>query len=250
MDSVHSARWRVFADISVDMERTAFTLLHESEHSWWYRGRAAIVRNILEKTLPKNHLSILDFGAGYGGMHDTLALYGTVSAYEPDAEACTSARARGYEAVYDSVDTAFARPYDIVALFDVLEHIEDDAGFLQRARGVLKEKGRLLITVPAMPFLWSAHDVTHHHFRRYSREELRTVLEDAGYAIERMSYWNMFLFPPALCARLLGKSGESSFHLPRPLDTFFFTLICIEAFFIRSFSLPFGVSLVALVRKK
>lgn len=232
------------------MERAAFTLLHESEVSWWYRGRALVVREALVRLRATRPLSLLDFGAGYGGMRSTLALRGTVSAYEPDAQARASVEARGYAAVYDSIDAAFQHCFDGIALFDVLEHLEDDRAFLQSARNALVERGSLLITVPALPFLWSAHDVEHHHFRRYTRRSLKSVLEKSGYEVEWISYWNMFLFLPAALARLLGRSGESSFHLPRALDALFYALIHLEVSLMHSIPLPFGVSLVALARKK
>jgi len=231
------------------MERAAFILLHESESSWWYRGRAVIVRGVLDQ-IRRDNLSIIDFGAGYGGMYDTLAAYGTVSAYEPDAESNTVAQEKGYVAVYDSAASALEHRHDVIALFDVLEHIEGDRAFLQNAQSALTEKGRLLITVPAMPFLWSAHDEKHHHFRRYTRRSLQKVLEENGYEVERISYWNMFLFFPAATARLLGRSGESSFNLPRVLDTLFYMLVRLESFLMRLVPLPFGVSLVAIARKK
>jgi SAM-dependent methyltransferase len=231
-----------------NMERVAFTLLHESERSWWYRGRAKVVESVTRAL--GSSLSILDFGAGYGGMERTLSVHGTVSAFEPDAEARMNAKNRAYASVYDSMEEALAHSYDALALFDVLEHIEDDSAFLRRAHDSLREKGKLVLTIPAMPFLWSAHDVAHHHYRRYTKQTLTKVLIDAGFSIEKVSYWNMFLFFPAALARLLGKSGESSFHLPPILDHLFYALIWIEALCIRYFSLPFGVSLVAIARKK
>lgn len=231
------------------MERAAFTLLHESERSWWYRGRAAVVRAVLS-ALPARPGSVLDFGAGYGGMHDTFARYGTVYAFEPDPEARAVAATRGYAAVFDAPETALSRPYGLIALCDVLEHMNDDRTFLLDAHRTLVPDGRLLITVPALSFLWSVHDEVHHHYRRYTARSLRAVLSESGYVVERMSYWNFFLFLPAAFARLLGKGGESSFRLPRVLDAFFFSLVRFEAFLLRFVPFPVGVSLVVLARKK
>ncbi len=227
------------------MERTAFTLLHEAERSWWYRGRAAVIRAALTRVrIPPGR--VLDFGAGYGGMHSTFAEYGEVEAFEPDEIARANAKERGYKRVYDTVTAALQNRYDLIALCDVLEHIKDDAEFLRDARAALTEEGKLLLTVPAMPFLWSAHDVNHHHYRRYSRKALHKVLRENGFRVCYMSFWNMFLFPPAAFARLTNRGGESSLRLPSGIDALFYTLVHIEAFFIRFISLPFGVSLVVL----
>jgi SAM-dependent methyltransferase len=232
------------------MERTAFTLLHESERSWWYRGRAAVVRAVLKRLPARPRRTILDFGAGFGGMHDTLSRYGTVSAFEPDEQARASASVRGYERIFGTVDPALAQPYDLIALCDVLEHIEDDRAFLARAKHALAPDGALLVTVPAMPFLWSVHDVSHHHFRRYTKRSLRDAFEESGYEVVFISYWNALLFPAAALARMLGKGGESSFRLPRVIDACFYLLVWIESLLLCFISLPFGVSLVALVYRK
>jgi SAM-dependent methyltransferase len=230
------------------MEREAFTLLHEMENSWWYRGRSAVVRGLLEKR-PLESVDVLDFGAGYGGMYAELSRRGNVYAFEPDSDAQKSVKKKPYREVYASAEAALNRRYDLIGLFDVLEHIPDDREFLERARSALGENGRLAITVPAMPFLWSNHDVTHHHYRRYTRKTLRTVLEDAGYAIEYLSYWNMTLFMPAAFMRFIGSSGESSFAMSRTLDSVFYSIVRVETKVMRYVPLPFGVSLVALVRK-
>jgi len=219
------------------------------ENSWWYRGRAAVVRAVLDRIDSPDGQRILDFGAGYGGMHDELARRGEVYAFEPDVEAQSQAKKKNYRAIYDSERAALGRRYDLIGLFDVLEHIEDDRAFLERAHDALEENGKLIITVPAMPFLWSVHDVMHHHFRRYTRETLRHALIRAGYTVEYLSHWNAALFVPAALTRLLGRSGESSFMLPRFLDTIFHTLIRTESALMRLTPLPFGISLVALARK-
>ncbi len=232
------------------MERQAFALLHEMENSWWYRGRASVVRDILSRG-PASNGQVLDFGAGFGGMHVELSARGTVHAFEPDKEAQEVVAKKPYATVYSDPDSALAREYDLIGLFDVLEHIEDDAGFLEKARKALTIKGKLAITVPAMPFLWSNHDVSHHHFRRYTKRSLKKVLLDAGFVIDYMSYWNMVLFAPAALARIMNKSGEGrSFALPRFIDSIFYSIVQSEVALMRHMPLPFGVSLIALVSKK
>src|SRR5262249_12558836 len=148
------------------MERNAFKLLHDMENSWWYRGRAAVVRGLISKE--KNKGKVLDFGAGFGGMYPELAVRGEVYAFEPDKEAQRTARSRPYAAIYDSEKEALDNSYDLIGLFDVLEHLPDDKYFLNKARKSLNKNGKLAITVPANPFLWSEHDVSHHHYRRYT----------------------------------------------------------------------------------
>ena len=233
------------------MERKAFQLLSDMERSWWYRGRARVVKEALRRTSAPLFSDLLDFGAGYGGMYGALSeIAEHVYAFEPDSEASAAARRRGYAAVAASESEAFARRYDAFGLFDVLEHIRDDGEFLIRAQGALRENGRIMINVPAFPFLWSQHDVDHHHFRRYTRRSMRSVLESAGFTVEYMSYWNMILFIPAVTMRLLGGAGDGALAMPRLLDSALYGIVRIESCLIRFFALPFGTSLVVIARKE
>ena len=95
--------------------------------------------------------------------------------------------------------------YDLVAILDVIEHIDEDVAGLQRAGRKLKPGGRILITVPAFPWMWSAHDVVNHHKRRYTRRTLKALVADAGLKLEMMSWFNSLLFPLAAAARLAGR---------------------------------------------
>lgn len=234
------------------MESRMFKLLQETEGSWWYRGRAIIVSRVLRQC-KKNSAqgSALDFGAGFGGMFDTLRRWSDeVKAFEPSAEAQEVLRGRGYAEVFATPDEALAEEYDLVALFDVLEHIEDDGELLLRVRHAISTGGRLLVTVPAYAWLWSEHDTENHHYRRYTKTSLIEALATAGYRIDYVSYWNTFLFPAAALMRLLGRSGGRTLRLPRPLGYVLLSLIRLEAFLLRFFPLPFGLSIIACASKK
>lgn len=233
------------------MEKSAFELLSGMEHSWWYRGRAAMVRSALARTGTRMLEDALDFGAGFGGMHDELSQIALrVYAFEPNIDAKRAAERRGYAQVFSSESEALGRKYNLIGLFDVVEHIEHDGEFLMRAHKALQDGGYLAITVPAFQFLWGIHDINHHHFRRYTKTSMHDVLHQAGFNVEYSSYWNMTLFIPAAFMRLIGKSGEGALALPRWLDEILFTVVKIEALFMRWFPLPFGTSLVIIARKK
>lgn len=231
------------------MEKKAFALLGGMEKTWWYRGRAAAVRTALSKAHPAP-ARVLDYGAGFGGMGSLLRESGAdVYAYEPNEEARVACVARGYAGVFATETEALAEQYDAICLFDVLEHLEDDAGFLARAQSAITPNGVLLFSVPAFPFLWSVHDVEHQHFRRYTRVSFKRLLSHTGYKAIFASYWNMLLFFPAALMRLLGKTGESGLMLPWPLEQLFLTIVCVEAFVMRAIPLPFGTGLVVVARK-
>ncbi len=233
------------------MERDAFKLLDAMERSWWYRGRIAVVRAGLRRVRVGRTGDALDFGAGFGGMRAMLADFGEhIDAFEPDLEAKAAASKRGYRTVFSSDTEAFSHSYGLIGLFDVVEHVEDDATLLKSAYGALATGGIVSITVPAFPFLWSAHDVTHHHYRRYTKASMRAALEQAGFAVEYASYWNMTLFVPAAALRLMGRSGENGLSLPKYLDALFLGIIRIESFLMRFMPLPFGTGLVMIARRR
>lgn len=233
------------------MKRAAFDLLKNMEDSWWYRGRALSVRAQLARAgAGKTEIPVLDFGAGFGGMHDELArLSPTIDAFEPDEEAKKTLTMRGYRKIYEDADAIEDGAYALVGAFDVVEHIEDDRGFLIRIRRALAEHGRIAISVPAFPFLWSVHDETHLHFRRYTKKGMRALLAEAGYRVESASYWNATLFYPAAAMRLLGQSGEGGLSLPGPLNMVFLSIVKVESIIMRFMPLPWGTGLVVIARK-
>jgi SAM-dependent methyltransferase len=238
-----------------------FAEVHEDRH-WWFRGRRRIVASLLQSLLGgRNDLRLLEIGCGTGGMLPVLAAHGRVTGIDPSEDAIRYSRQRhGRQAELLRVDFPAELPpgggFDVVALFDVLEHLDDDVQALRRAASLLAPGGLVLATVPAHRFLWSPHDVINHHRRRYARRELRDRLGEAGLRVERVSYFNMFLFPAVLLARLLRRGtagapeGESDFKVvPGPANAFLAWLFGGERLLLRLTNLPFGVSLLAVARQ-
>lgn len=224
---------------------------------WWFRGRRRILEAMIRKRLqPKGSLDILEAGAGTGGNISMLQSFGTVAAFEPDAGARELANRKGY-----AVEEGFlpgplpftGECFDLILLADVLEHVEADLEALVALRQCLRPGGSLLLTVPAFPFLWSAHDERHQHFRRYRRQPLLGRLEAAGFAVPWISYYNCWLFPPIAAVRALHRlckrreSDEESLPAP-PLNRFLEGLFASERGVLASHRLPFGVSLIAHAR--
>ena len=234
------------------MKKEGFDLLGEAEQSWWYKGRALAIRATLARARVVVPIRpVLDFGAGFGGMYAELArLSSQIDAFEPDADARAVAAQNGYTSTYTTAEEALSKQYGLIGLFDVIEHIEDDLFFLRSLHEALVPEGLLVITVPAFQFLWSEHDVTHQHFRRYSKRSLTDLLTGAGYEIVAISYWNTLLFIPAAVVRLLGRSGSSALGLSGFVNALFLFVVTIESKILRFFPLPFGVSLVVVARKK
>lgn len=233
-----------------------FMAEHQDRH-WWFVGRRAVLAALLDGLNLPPDARILEIGCGPGGNLPLLGRYGRVTALEMDAYARAFAHDNtGVDVrdgrLPDALPFAGER-FDLVCLFDVLEHVADDQAALAAIAHLLAPGGRLLLTVPAHQWLWSVHDEHLHHRRRYSHAGLRRALADGGFAVERLSFFNALLFAPAVAARLLdrwrGSTSASGSALPGPavnglLGRFF----AAEAPWLRRWNLPFGLSLLALAR--
>ncbi len=229
------------------MDPLLLKLMHETEDSWWYRGRASVISALFSRFLPKTAAEALDMGAGYGGMKKTLASRAErVFAFEPDTDARQALAARGYSQIFETVDEALTREYGIIALFDVIEHIEEDVSFLKRLRASLLPGGTIVLTAPAYQWLWSVHDKRNRHYRRYTKGRLVLALQSAGFRVSYAGYWNASLFPLAVVVRLLGRSGEEGLSAPSWVNALLYAVIRVEAAVMRFIPLPFGLSVVAV----
>jgi SAM-dependent methyltransferase len=148
--------------------------------------------------------------------------------------------------------------FDLVTAFDVVEHIADDVAALRMFRRVLAPGGRLVLTVPAFPVLWSQHDDYSGHHRRYRRAGLARALHAAGgFQVDRITYFNTLLFPPALVARVAERvlrpqreeRSDPYLAVPaRPVNDLLCRIFAAERGLLRRRDLPFGVSLAAACR--
>ena len=239
------------------MERHIYARMAEIDRDhWWFVGRRRIVTALIERFRPRaGPLSILEVGAGTGSNIEMLQAFGTVDAVEPDDEARAFASARtgleikgGY--LPDGVRLENGR-YDLIVLLDVLEHIPEDRIALASLAAKLAPGGRLLLTVPAIPALWSGHDVAHHHHRRYTRRTLNAVVRAAGFRPIHRSAFNSLLLPAVVGVRainkLLGRKGGDDDRMPSArVNRLLATLFGAERHLAVRGLLPVGVS-IALV---
>jgi SAM-dependent methyltransferase len=222
----------------------------EGRH-WWFTGRRAILRSLISRLKLPRSARIVEIGCGTGGNLDMLAAFGRVSAMEADDGARAIAREKTagrfeIRAGRCPEEIPFPqRSFDLVCLFDVLEHIEEDVATLQAVGALLAPGGHAVLTVPAYRWLWSAHDEFLHHKRRYSAGELRYKVDAASLRVSELSYFNTLLFPLAAAARLLKLNGTA---VPaRPINRLFHAVFSAERFLVGRLPLPFGVSLVAVL---
>jgi SAM-dependent methyltransferase len=220
----------------------------------WYDGRTFLVQRLLRSFGAKAE-TICDIGAGYGAMCPALKPFGHTTAFEPNEDARAHC-VKNCDAVFNSGDLSElvrnkAGDFSLVTLLDVVEHVEDDLGFLKQVNEVIKPGGHVLVTVPAFMSLWSELDVLAMHYRRYDRKGIIRALEQTGFEIRYASYWNMMLTVPAFIVRRgTGKGGYAAFAMPRWIDRLFFAWVWLETLLIPLTKLPFGTTVVVYARKK
>lgn len=221
---------------------------------WWYRGRRHILATVIESLKLPASARILEAGCGPGGNLPMLASFGTVSAFEPHDGARETATAKGVATVLPGTlpdGIPFPEAFDLVCAFDVVEHVEDDVSAVRAMGAKLAPGGRLLLTVPAHPWMWSEHDVRNHHHRRYTRDTLARVLQDAGLAIDKLTAFNAHLFPLVAGTRFLQNSlrlgAKAEETIPSPaMNSLLERIFAAEAPRVARGGYPTGVSLLAV----
>jgi SAM-dependent methyltransferase len=226
---------------------------------WWVRGRKAIILEYLKSAKRRGTISaIMDIGCGSGGNLDVLGDFARVFGVEPSETLARRAKGRGIAQVVfrqDARSLEECQKVELFTMFDVLEHIENDRSYLVGLRSKATQKHRLLVSVPACPFLYCEHDRILHHYRRYTAKTLRSTLEGSGYHVIHMSYFMFFLFPLVLFARakdkLMSMFGHKSTSIdvgdvPAILSMPFASTLRLEALLSRKIRFPIGLWLFAL----
>ena len=242
------------------MELAAYQSLRASQdRHWWFVGRRRIVAQLIARFVPlPAKARVLEAGCGYGGNLAMLGELGEVQAFEFNDDARAHAanllrRPVAYGMLPHAIGFDDDR-FDLIAMLDVLEHVDDDVASLRTLGERLALGGALLLTVPAVPWLWSDHDVLHQHKRRYTRALLAERLQEAGFEIAGIGYFNTLLFPLALVQRLLarlvgGGAGEHDAP-PEPLNGVLAAIFSLEARLVGRLAFPVGLSLFAVARKR
>lgn len=235
----------------------------EDDH-WWFVGRRAVVFAQIEDALGTQAgkpaypgRQILDIGCGTGATMDHLRKYGEVQGIDLAMIPLSFSRRRGHQRTMcaSATELPFAdESFDLVTALDVVEHLDDDVKGLGEIRRVLKPGASAVIYVPAFMALWGPNDDQSGHKRRYRLPQLQAAVTAAGLRVERISYSNFAMFLPIWLGRkllnLLGRTEASENRINHPrINTLIGWLFASEANWLRHHRLPFGVSVVCVVRK-
>jgi SAM-dependent methyltransferase len=237
---------------------------YNSESHFWFRWRLAALQGQLRRIgIPLDEpLRALEIGAGVGVLRDQIEAMTrwNVDITDLDLRALEAARpGRGRRMYYDILErrAEFRAAYDVVVLFDVLEHIEDANAFLSAVIEPLRPGGWLLINVPAQAWLFSHYDRMVGHVRRYQRRTLADEFRGLPVTIHDLRYWGVSLVPVAALRKLAlaivrpdsaGATVDLGFKPPHPvIQGLFLNLMRLEN--AAPIAYPVGSSLLLAARK-
>lgn len=242
------------------MEHTYPILFRVEQSHWWHIGRRKILAGFVDeicRTVTDRRPRILDVGCGTGANLLMLSKYGDAEGVDVSEDALAFCRERGLDKV--RLGAGEELPYedgmfDLVTALDVVEHMDDDLAGLSEMQRVLHPGGRVLIFVPTFMFLWGLQDEVSNHRRRYRLPQLRRLLEQAGFEVERTTYANITFFAPILLIRQLMRltgirtASENNITVSS-LNGFLGRVFGAESTILRYLNLPFGVSGLCVARK-
>lgn len=231
----------------------------ESEN-FWFRARNALIIWVIKKYFP-GFQSLLEVGCGSGyvlsgiaGAFPQARLVGS-EIFVAGLEVAASRVPQAQLVQMDARKLPYLNEFDVVAAFDVIEHIDEDETVLQNFFRAVKPGGGCVITVPQHKWLWSPADEGACHKRRYSAAELHNKMEAAGFKILRTTSFVSLLLPAMLASRLndkrVGKSGGSaSLRMNKTLNRLFEAVLYLERMVIKTgLNWPLGGSRLVVAQK-
>jgi len=237
----------------------------EDRH-FWFRTRNSIISGLVKQItndMGPGYL-VLEVGCGTGNVLKGLQEVcsdGAVIGMDLFSEGLKHARRRTSCPLVkgDARSLPFAQKFNIIGLFDVLEHLPEDMKVLADLHSLLTEDGLLILTVPAYQSLWSNFDIASHHFRRYKLDELENKLIGNGYQVEYLSYFMGCIFPIVWIERRLkglidrrsaNDQASDELRIVPVVNELLAWLLAQEArLIIARKRIPFGTSLIAIARK-
>lgn len=244
------------------MKKSEYARMAEREKTyWWHLGRLRILQVYVGRGLKDvKKAKVLNVGCGTGGTIDMLESFGVVDNVDISSDAIKFMKKNGYTRIQkvNGIKLPYKdKTYNAVGAFDVLEHIENHTGALKEWKRVIKDDGSVIISVPAYQWLWTGHDVSLFHERRYTTGRLKQAAKEAGLKVDKISYAIVFSLPLIVVFRfaykILGKQTDSEtsyVDMPDWLNKLFTNLLYIEALFHKYIRFPFGTSVVAVLKKK
>jgi len=240
------------------MPKSEYRKMFEAETSYfWFVAKQRLVKRLAARIKFPKTPEILDLGCGTGINLKNLQELGFAAGLDYFAEAfdyCLKRSAKELVLSPEEVLPFRQDSFDLVISLDSIEHTDNAGAMVKEILRILKQGGRLLITVPAYPGLFGAHDYALGHKVRYTKKSLSALLLGAGFEVELCGHFFGLVFPAALLLKLFQKRFGSktetiSYYLPFPVNQILLGICGLESRLFPWFQLPFGTSLVALCKK-
>jgi len=239
------------------MEHQIYELHDGFTEDFWY---VIVRKDLLDKSIRKlksKKLKLADIGCGVGRHYSTLSKYGRVFCIDNSKEAIAACKKRGIKDAIlgDAINTKLdSESIDVVCALDIIEHLDDDLGFLKEVYRILKPGGKLILTFPAFNFLWCVDDEIAHHKRRYTTQSFKKLVKNTKFKFDKLSYRYFFIFLPSVFMfffQKLKKDKVGSLSMsPKFLNKFLVKIGVFEnSLTTKGVSLPFGVSIFASLEK-
>ncbi len=242
------------------MDRSAYDKYTEVErgHFWRKAKRRLVLEQIGQRFPERSDLHLVDIGGAASLIARDLQRFGRVETVEPDPAMVAVARSAQGIVVHQGHlpdGLPILEPAHVVTLLDVVEHIDDDVAALRAVARLLRHDGIAIVTVPALRWLWSDHDVALHHKRRYTKETLSELFARAKFRVERISYYTSLLFPllasTRIASQLKPKKHPPTYRVSvpaKPVNAVLGGIMSAERMMMRHVDMPLGSSLIAVVR--
>ncbi len=258
------------SDLLGGYDASVYDELARVEHRhFWFRGRNVLIYGLVKKLSSrlKPGFRVLEVGCGTGYVLSELRRAcpgGLVVGMERYYGGLSYAQKRsaGPLVQADARSLPFNKKFDLIGMFDVLEHIPEEGETLRSLGEMLAPDGKLILTVPAHQFLWSHFDEASHHCRRYSPAQIRSALAQAGFTVDFLSQFMACIVPLVWVSRKIGSLRGTStpeqarmlalkeFRLVPGVNAMLTSLLSLEASWVaRGHRLPFGTSLIVVARK-
>lgn len=203
---------------------------------WWFDAKDCLVKHFIIGE------HVLDIGANIAVNFGDYVL-------DINPEALAISRCK-FKKLWDLNNLPLPYPddfFDTVILSDVIEHMENDVEILKEMHRILKNGGRVIITVPAFSFLYSEYDKSLGHKKRYNQEDILKIINT--FQIKILTFWNFFLFIPMAFLRKINRGFAKS--LPYVMDRILYELLMFENYIIkRGGAFPVGTTLLVVISKK
>lgn len=192
-------------------ESHLFQSLRQQSRHWYYSTKIYCVRKLLQRyrCSTKGLLSISDWGAGNG-----IIGISTFDIFEGSIEASLDLIDTGYtkDRIRDfhgniryRQKPELGKKYNVLMAIDVVEHINDDKGFVNLLERHMENGSLLILAAPALDLLWSSHDIYLEHYRRYNLHSLKSICVSANLKLLDSGYLFSSTLPIVLIVRLIKK---------------------------------------------